>query len=345
MSVHLAAGPKRVDFAAVERELEALWMSMPAPGGSDSTAMTMRAVVANLVVVRDSESDMDAAADVIGKIIGNNPCRMIMVTSEPDTDPPELSAEVAVVCQQSETCRRCVCCDRIRLTGRGIMADNLPSAAAGLLVPDLPSVLWCLKPPFGRKDFERFAEQSDRVIVDSAGYSRDDLKRLARFVEASRRIGTAVSDLNWARLTAQRQVFAQFFDSPECRERLAAVHSLRVEASLSMGLLLAGWLQAQLNKSGYPLRGEQISVIPGGAAAPSFQSLALACAQGNNSFAVTRRDDATLEARSVLDGKDALRVAITPAPTDDKLLGDELMFSGRDAVFETALAAATALPA
>ena len=340
MSVTIDAGPKRVEPSAIEHELEALWISLPPAGSSGSSTMTMRAVVANLVVVRDSASEMDAATEVIVNIIGNNPCRMIMVTSQPDTDPPDMIAEVAVICQQSETCQRCVYCDQIRLSGRGIMADNLPSMTASLLIPDLPAVLWCLKPPFSRKDFERFAAQSNHVIVDSAAYTLPDLRQLNSFVEQSHRTETSVSDLNWARLTTYRQIFAQFFDSMECRDHLATIHSIRIEVAPSTGLLLAGWLKAQMDKNGYILPRERITLVPAGPDISSFQSLAMTCAGGKDSFTVTRQDELTLEARSVLNGKTSIRVVKAVAPPDDKLLGDELTLSERDTVFETALAAA-----
>lgn len=225
---------------------------MPRTGGTAASAsMTMRAVMANLVAVGGSDQETTRATEVIGNIIGRNPCRMILVTSEPDINPPELVAEVAIICQESETCQHCVCCDRIRLVARGIMADNLPSLAASLLAPDLPVVVWWPKPPFDRKDFLLFAKQAERMIVDSVGYTDDDLRALARFVEQSRQMGVAVSDLNWGRLTLYRQLFAQFFDSMECRDHLALIGEVRVEGHEATGRLLAGWLKAQMDKSGH----------------------------------------------------------------------------------------------
>jgi hypothetical protein len=343
MSITIAAGPKKVEPSAIERELETLWISMPSAGGPASTTTAMRAIVANLIIARDSEPAMAGAMEVAGNIIANNPCRMIQVTSDPDLDPPALIAEVAVICQKSKTCQRCVCCDQIRLAACGIMADNLPSMTAGLLVPDLPVIIWWPKPPFARKDFGRFAEQANRVIVDTAAYDQNDLRELAGFVEQSRQTGTAVSDLNWARLTTYRQIFAQFFDSLECRDYLAAIHSIRIEAAASTGLLLAGWLKAQMDKYGYLLPRDRITPAPNGSDVFSFQSLAMTCSGGKNSFTVIRKDERTLEARSNLDSKVLTRVIKAVLPPEDKLLGDELTFSGRDTVFETSLAAAAAL--
>ena len=344
MSVTIVAGPRQVEPANIERALEELWISLPPSGGPASTPMSMRAVVANLIAVRDSDEETTTASEVIGNIIGHDPCRVILVTSEPDVDPPGLIAEVAVISQKSATCQRCVCCDQIRLAARGIMADNLPSMTAALFVPDLPVVVWWPKPPLTRKDFTLFAEQADRVIVDSAGYSRDDLRQLARFVEQSRQTGTTVSDLNWARLTAYRQIFAQFFDAQECRDHLAMIQSLNIEADVSTGLLLAGWLKAQLDKSGSVLPSDRISlVVTNPAKGCSFNSIVMNCSEGKHSFAVTCADACTLEARATHEAQVLTRIAKAKVPTVDKLLGEEITFLGRDTVFEAALAAAAAL--
>lgn len=343
MSIRIAAGPRRVEPAAIERELEGLWISMPRTGDTASASMTMRTVMANLVAVGGSDQETTRAVEVIGNVIGRNPCRVILVTSEPDIDPPELSAEVAVICQESETCRCCVCCDQIRLTARGIMANNLPSLAASLLAPDLPVVVWWPKPPFDRKDFLLFAKQAERVIVDSAGYTEGDLRALARFVEQSRQMDVAVSDLNWGRLTPCRQLFAQFFDSMECRDHLTMIGEVRVEGHASTGRFLAGWLKAQMDKSGHLLPRERIRLISTDPAGFSFRSLVMTCAGGGNTFTVTRANDCTLEARTKLGAQTRSHVVKASCPSVDELLTDEITLSGRDAVFEAALAAAAEL--
>ncbi|MFA5043300.1 MAG: glucose-6-phosphate dehydrogenase assembly protein OpcA [Kiritimatiellia bacterium] len=344
MSSRIAAGPRRVAPASIESELEKLWIAMPRTGGLEScAATTMRAVMTNLIAVGGSERETGAAMEAIGNVIGCNPCRVILVTSEPDIDPPELVAEVAIICQDSETCPRCVCCGRIRLIARGIMADNLPSLAASLFVPDLPVVLWWTKPPFDRNDFGLFAKQAGRVIVDSGGYSDNDLRALARFVEQARRLGIAVSDLNWGRLALYRQVFARFFDSIECREHLGAIGEVRVEGNSSTARLMAGWLKAQMDKSGHLLPRERIRLISGDPAGLPFQSLVMTCSGDGNTFAVTRAANCTLETRVALGAQIWNNVIKAPCQDVGKLLIDEITFSGRDSVYEAALAAGVLL--
>ena len=344
MSSRIAAGPRLVAPALIESELAKLWIAMPRTGATaPSVSMNMRAVMATLVAVGGSDQETSSAMEVIGNIIGRNPCRVILVTSEPDIDPPELVTEVAIICQESETCQRCVCCDLIRLAARGIMADNLPSLAASLVAPDLPVILWWPQPPFDRKDFGLFAKQAERVIVDSAGYSDHDLRALARFVEQARRMGVAVSDLNWARLTPYRQMFARFFDSMECRDHLALAGEVRVEGHASTARLLAGWLKAQMDKSGHSLPRERIQLISADTAAFAFRSLAMTCSGGVNTFAVTWAGEGALEARSTLGAQVWSSVVKASCPGVDKLLTDEIAFAGRDAVFETALASGAAL--
>lgn len=343
MSIRIAAGPRRVEPPAIERALEELWISLPRSGGAPNAGMTMRAVVANLMAIGSSDREIAGAAAVAGNVIGRNPCRVILIRSEPDIDPPELVAEVAIICQESETCQRCVCCDQIKLAARGIMADNLPSLTASLLTPDLPVVVWWPKPPFDRKDFMLFAKQANRVVVDSAGYSGEDLRALAGFVEQAGRSGVAVSDLNWGRLTPYRQLFAQFFDSMECRCHLAAIGEVRIEAHESTGRLLAGWLKAQIDKSGELLPGERLRLVTAGPEGVAFQSLVMTCSGGENTFAITRKDDCTLEARINFGAQTRSRVVKAACQGEDALLADEITLSGRDTVFESAIAIAAAL--
>jgi len=87
------------------------------------------------------------------------------------------------------------------------------------------------------------------VIVDSAGYAADDLRSLSHFVEQLCQMGVAVSDLNWGRLTPCRQLFAQFFDSVECRDHLATIEEVHIEGHASTGRLLAGWLKRRWTKA------------------------------------------------------------------------------------------------
>ncbi|MDP2991570.1 MAG: hypothetical protein Q8O57_13500, partial [Kiritimatiellota bacterium] len=85
MSARMAAGPRQVAPPLIEGELEKLWIAMPRTGGTAASAsMTMRAVMANLVAIGGSDQETSAAMEVIGNIIGRNPCRVILVTSEPD---------------------------------------------------------------------------------------------------------------------------------------------------------------------------------------------------------------------------------------------------------------------
>lgn len=342
MSIRISAGPRQVEPQVIERALEDLWISLPRSEGAPGS-LNMRAVMANLLSIGGSDREIEAAMAVVGNVIGRNPCRVIAVKSEPDIDPPELTAEVAVICQDSKKSQRSVCCDQIRLSARGIMADNLPSLTATLFVPDLPVVVWWPKPPFARKDFELFAKQATRVVVDSAGYALEDLSALARFVEQARRLGVAVSDLNWGRLTPYRQLFAQFFDSMECRCHLDSIAEVRVAAHTSTGRLLAGWLKAQIDKTCQILPGERIRLVAADPGGPSFQSLTMTCSGGENTFSITRKDKCMLEAGVNMGPQARNRVVKAVCQCEDALLSDEITLVGRDAVFEAAVAVAAEL--
>ena len=98
-----------------------------------------------------------------------------------------------------------------------------------------------------------------------------------------------------------------------------------------------------MDKSGHSLPRERIHLIYADPAGFSFRSLVMTCSGGGNTFAVTRANDCTLEARTTLGTQVWSNVIKASCPGVDKLLTDEITLSGRDAVFETALAAAVSL--
>ena len=116
-----------------------------------------------------------------------------------------------------------------------------------------------------------------------------------------------------------------------------------VSASMTMRAVMAGWLKAQMDKSGHSLPRERIHLIFADPAGFSFRSLMMTCSGVGNTFIVTRSDDCMLEARAMLGAQVWSNVIKASCPGVDKLLTDEIALSGRDAVFETALAAAVSL--
>ena len=106
---------------------------------------------------------------------------------------------------------------------------------------------------------------SSRVIVDSHTFfhAEDGIRILSSFMQQE--ADSAISDLNWGRVTPWRELVAQFFDVSEYRPYLSGVHRIEIEHTVTSddshirteqgdvspdpieALLLAGWLKTILN--------------------------------------------------------------------------------------------------
>jgi glucose-6-phosphate dehydrogenase assembly protein OpcA len=111
--------------------------------------------------------------------------------------------------------------------------------------------------------FERMADQSDRVWMDSTHFSRAvaSLAHLAAFWN-SRYPNTILGDLNWIRIRRWRSLIAELFDG-EWSRFLKEIRSVAIEygegPQLTRCFLLACWLAVQL---GWKYQGPRHSSFP-----------------------------------------------------------------------------------
>lgn len=324
-------GPRSVEVSAVDKELEKIWKTLAPAKGDDSQPM-MQASVVNLVVVADTVAEADTSTDLLARVMRKAPCRAIVLDSEPEADPPSLEAKVSVICEKLG--ERQICCEHIRIMAKGILTDNLPRTTESFLAPDLPIMVWW-QATLNRPDLLEFAALADRVVIDSLAFDRDDMNQVAELIKRSRKVRTAISDLNWARLTPYRQLFAQFFDSAESRAQLQTIETITIEATAPAGILMAGWLLSRLGREG--LRREQVQVKLTEGNGIAFRSLTMKCAGAE--FAVVRSNHETVEAHAAVGAEAAKRVAQIPIASIEKLLIDEISRSGRDRAYDAAVQA------
>jgi glucose-6-phosphate dehydrogenase assembly protein OpcA len=325
-------GPRSVSVAGIDKELQAIWKTLAPPTLAEA-APIMQASVVNFVALVEGDAAADAITELITQLVDRTPCRFILLNSQPEADPPALDASVSVIRHRQ------VCCELIRLNATGILADTLPATAQAFYTPDLPIMLWW-SAPLNRPDLFPFADSVDRLVFDSLRYRRDDLTRVVDLVSESRRMRTAVSDLNWARLTPYRQLFAQFFDAPNCRGYLHTIETATIEACESAGLLMKGWLLSRLNRWPHAITREQIQLHISPGDGPAFQSITLN--SGSAEFSLRRASNDTVEASETIDGETVSRVVRVPALSLEKLLEDEIIRSGRDRAYDAAVTASVA---
>jgi len=162
-----------------------------------------------------------------------------------------------------------VCRERVEIElGRGQLS-RLESILDPLLVGDVPTVVWS---PRHREAVDAMLAAAQVVLVDS-GEQPDPAAALVRAAELAHE--AQVVDLAWLRTTPWRERLAAAFDPPAQRDMLARIDCVTVRhepAAASSGLLLVGWLCAQLGWAGRGrLAGDRGGSITGSADGPENQ--------------------------------------------------------------------------
>jgi glucose-6-phosphate dehydrogenase assembly protein OpcA len=362
-----------INVAAIEKELTTLWKQASEEEGGG----VVRASILNLLVYVPADSDMGELDDIMIDVTAAHPCRAILVIADHEAERPVLTAQVTSRCTLPTPTSKQVCCEQVTITASETHLDEVPSTLAPLLISDLPVYLWWRAVPkrMDKEMFGRLVDLSDRVIIDSALFNdpTGDIANMAAVLTDTPR-WTAVSDLNWARLTAWRALIAGFYDVADYRPMLDQLNKVTIEYSPpssdaaaipARALLLGGWLASRL--------GWRLSESPAKPAAksPVFDltangrkvmmefvptrrdigaghiALVTLGSAANESalFSVRRSADAMRIETVVTMGEErkAQRVLSYEGLKESELIGKELEILGHDRVYEQAVLAAAEL--
>ena len=255
-----------VDTERIELTLRHLWTE-----GREGERGVVRACMANLVIYAGTPEQALVASQVVADITAMHLVRALILVTDEMASETGVQAWLSAHCQLPKVSGLRVCCEQVTLEATGEAAERLPSAVLPLLAPDLPVILWWMgDPPFGADVFEHLIDAADRLIVDTSSFEEASFSvtRLATLIR-TRSDHIAVTDLNWARLTAWQDQVAQMFDTPETipyLERLErlTIRYLREGATGRLApeeaLLLAGWL---LNRLGWKQPPALARIAPG----------------------------------------------------------------------------------
>ncbi len=260
---------KLVRLEQVEEELVFLWQ-MSADNMRTGQNIDVRTSVLNLVICAPDIESARRASAMLRELSSTHLGRVIVMIIDDRTDlPPAVSSWVTLRCFSviSDLMRHCFEQITVLVTGSAISSSAY--ILQPLLKPDLPVYLWWLgDPPANPASFfNDLIELSTRVIVDSTSFfnPEQDILALASLSQAFP--DSAISDLNWGRITPWRELVAQFFDVMDYRPYLAGVNAIEIEHAAAplaaqtlneqgevspnpaRALLLAGWLKAGLGWS------------------------------------------------------------------------------------------------
>ena len=370
-------GARADGVAALERELARMRRSMGAHAKEQAVPVA-RASVLNLVVFATRDAHARRAAATIDQLATRHPSRAIVLLA--DRQREGIAPGLEMHCHLSHPGGlQQVSYEQILIRARGDADQRLASAVIPLLLPDLPVFLWWTEtPPVDAPYFEQLLGLADRLIVDSGDFARPD-RTLARLHAVARaghgRYG--LTDFNWTRITAWRELVSQFFDVPAWRPFLDGVTGIRIgfavdadgrEIHPSQALLFIGWLASRLgwhaveslapSEAGgllFAMRrgdGEEIQTrvrprFMRGIDEGNLSGLRIQARDGtrHGEFVVKRvEDSAHATATVIIDGTVvAERLVPLGRPGVSELLGEELTIARGDAIYEDALAALVAL--
>jgi glucose-6-phosphate dehydrogenase assembly protein OpcA len=365
-----------IDVDGLERELSSMWAELTREkDGEDSSPSVMRACVLNLILYSQHD-DREKIDTLLDEVTVSHPCRSLVLIADRETTEAHLNAYVSTRCQLNARGTKQICGEQVTIEAGGAVVERIASAVAPLLVPDVPVFLWWKDVPNeDDKLFNRLAEMSDRIVVDSASshHPYEDLRRFSRMI-AGRGGDMRASDLNWGRLTSWCAVVAHFWDVPDYRPYLDAIDRVRIdydppesapEEVSAQALLVAGWLASRLgwqvettgtesrerNKSTLMRAGERVINIEWRAlkgvsgCERMISSLTFTSEETGAEFQVRWKQERTKLETSVKIGDEqkVSRVLAYEGRTDGERLSSELGILSRDVVYEQSLAAAAHL--
>jgi glucose-6-phosphate dehydrogenase assembly protein OpcA len=354
----------QIDIRSIERELTAMWKQIPSDSNEDFQSVTRTCVLTLLAIVNNAH-EVERATNTIADLTSRHPNRAIVINTDTNHDPELLDAWVQAHCQIPNPGRPQVCCEQITIAAGSQAQSLVPGTVLPLLVPDLPVILWWPNgDPFKSSLFLRLRELADRLVIDSAT-SEEPLQTLLQLHSLlADQQACNIGDMVWGRLTAWRELIAQFFDPPAMVPHLSQITRLWIAYAYipeqgrdpSQALLLAGWLGSRLGwKLAGPLLedGDEISIAfqrPDGVAVsveltgrayPHIANLVveevkIACENGH--FALEQITDEMVTTMVELSGKQAYHHAVhMNTPQNTELLLEELRVIGNDQSFEAAL--------
>ena len=372
-SIHNLGVPIAVDVSKIEIELSKLWQT--ASPTEESNAV-LRACSCNLVVIAEGRAEAAALLEVLAGVAEHHPSRSIIAFGEPSGEPPRdapsapMKAWISAQCSLPYPGRPQVCSEVITLAARENAMADLPNTVSSLLVPDLPVfVYWRSFKDRQQSMVENMVKFAHLLIVDSHA-SKDDPHSRERLLQLLNRRpgGIAVRDLNWARLTAWRDLISQFFDHPSLRLLAYQISEVEINRDIeypgnvpTRTLLLTGWLATQLNWRRVTAErrgGEWISrwLSPSGEVLVRFSgqqaqsgqprgisSIELHTRNGGVLKAARSRGSDCITATASAEGITLSHVAPQDTPEEAILLTRELSLPGEDSSFQVALAEAIAL--
>ncbi|MBS2027899.1 MAG: glucose-6-phosphate dehydrogenase assembly protein OpcA [Deltaproteobacteria bacterium] len=326
-----------------------------ARGCNDPNAM--RVCTMNLVAFCHDEDRCVHTHEVLTAMVVEHPGRLFLVHAHREAPKAALEARVAVDGTPMGAGIAPTYSELIDLKATGADVEYLPALLTSLLESDQPACAWWATPPTFGPNWHKMARVCDRMVVDTAQLDPWDLMRLVEYVKSDTEESraddhAALGDLNWARIKPFTALTARFFDSPEVRERFAAIDRIVVRHTPPQGsgtaigpAMLGAWVRDRLHKTAklaHVKVSPRVELVraPRSDLGPGEVSELVLHGDGAKpiELAVVRQEDAGMVVAEPRQGVVSLQSQRQRLQTASRswLLAQELQITSRDPLFEAA---------
>lgn len=248
--------PIAVDFAAIERELAALWKEAGHVAPGETLPPVMHACLLNMMVCCPEPAVAGRVTKTIAEVTRVHPARVLMAIVDPRATGDSLQASITAHCALVPGAGRGrqVCCEEISILASLAALPRLPGVLLPLLLPDLPVVLWWPDEPHLEWPVARgLTGAADLIVVDSRCFG-DPAAQYRRLAALAR----PIADLSWQRLRGWRELAAGMFDGQAFEEYPPRIERVIVESTggpapargdrtfWAEGMLLGAWAASRL---------------------------------------------------------------------------------------------------
>lgn len=231
--------PRIVELPKIGDALRGLWRTCSAENGDSEVA---RSLAINFVGVADASRE-GMLRDAVERLQLRTPCRAFVVLL--DSSAKAATAEVAATTRMHGSTRDIVL-EEIVVRVPEASFERIPGLVRPLLVNDLPNHLYWTSPwPRDEHHFDDVATLCDHVVVDSRTFEQP--ARDLALLDARRKNGARITDLNWLRLRPWRRALAEGFERVTWRPGTKASATItHGKSATAASQLLAKWIGEKL---------------------------------------------------------------------------------------------------
>src|SRR3990167_7868387 len=206
--------PKEIDKAR-----EALWREHQ---GTNAVSASL----CNLVIYSKKNSRETYLQKLARNIIRKFPCRMVMISEAVDNKESYLKTFVSDL--KPDNGNSSLYCDMINFEVSGAHRERIPFVVFPNLLADLPIfLLWGDDPSKNDPIATQLENFATRTVFDSeAAESMTDFAKT--LLKSNETIASDIGDLNWARLSPWRALFAHTFNTPNKFKSIHEAKEIRI---------------------------------------------------------------------------------------------------------------------